>query len=499
VDRRNLAVAFDAHVLADPTATALVVGDERWSRSDIADLASRVTGVLVDLGARPGDAVVAQYHTEAADVAVALAAARLGCTFVPIPLRLGPLEFGYVLELVDPVLLVVRDVELVEQLDVPARTTVLSSNDIVSAAPVAVAVAEEPPGHVPVIGFTSGSTGRPKGVMHGWAQLSWVRQFLSDLVDLRPGEAICVTGAGAGVPGFTFFTYFGLASGAPLVHAEKWDPARVLHLMAREGCVWTTMVPTMMHMLLEARQLDPEQPLPTSMRAVSMGGAFMADDLIRRARDELGLEVSRVYAMAECMMACQMRSSDPESDRDVFDGWPGPGADVAVFDDERAQVPAGTIGELGLKGPSLFEGYLGDPDGKSSRMTPDGFFLSGDMGRLTPDGYVKVVGRKKDLIIRGGFNIDPVEVEELIRSLDGVRDVAVIGYPDDRFGERACAVLVVQDGVDYGVQDLARHLLDAGLSKEKLPERVICSKEVPRSPDGKILKAQLREQVLSQW
>ena len=349
-----------------------------------------------------------------------------------------------------------------------------------------------------MIGFTSGSTGRPKGVMHGWAQMSWVRQFLADLVDLRPGEAICVTGAGAGVPGFTFSTYLGLASGAPIVQAERWDPRQVLRLMAREGCVWTTMVPTMMYMLLEARQADPQLPLPTSMRGVSMGGAFMADDLIRRARDELGLEVLRVYAMAECMMACQMRRSDPESDRDELDGWPGPGADVAVFDEQRRHVPPGRVGELGLKGPSLFEGYLGDPDGKPTRMTPDGFFLSGDMGRLTPGGFVKVVGRKKDLIIRGGFNIDPVEIEELVRGLDGVRDVAVIGYPDERFGERACAVLVVQDGVDYDVQGLARHLLAAGLSKEKLPERVVCTTDVPRSPDGKVLKAKLREQVLSQ-
>ena len=196
VDRRNLAVAFEAHVLADPTATALVVGDARWSRAEIADLANRVTGLLVGLDARPGDAVVSQYHTEAADIAVALAAARLGCTFVPIPVRLGPLEFNHVLELVDPALLVLRDVALAAQLDVPTRTAVRSSEDVVSGGPVAVAFADEPPGHVPVIGFTSGSTGRPKGVMHGWAQMSWVRQFLADLVELRPGEAICVTGAG---------------------------------------------------------------------------------------------------------------------------------------------------------------------------------------------------------------------------------------------------------------------------------------------------------------
>src|SRR5207248_190382 len=183
---------------------------------------------------------------------------------------------------------------------------------------------------------------------------------------------------------------------------------------------------------------------------------------------------------------------------DDLDGWPGPGAEVAVFaDDGLRQMPVGDVGELGLRGPSLFEGYLGDQETKVRRTTPDGFFLSGDMGRVTEDGYVKVVGRKKDLIIRGGFNIDPVEVEELIRGLDGVRDVAVVGYPDERFGERACAVLQVQEGVDYDVQQLATHLLSVGLSKEKLPERVVCTTDIPRSPDGKVLKARVREQVLA--
>jgi len=192
-------------------------------------------------------------------------------------------------------------------------------------------------------------------------------------------------------------------------------------------------------------------------------------------------------------MACQMRLSDPVDKRDSVDGWPGPGAEVAVFAaDGAGHVSTGEVGELGLKGASLFEGYLGDPTTKSARLTPDGFFLSGDLGMITPDGFVKVVGRKKDLIIRGGFNIDPVEVEELIRNHQGVRDVAVIGYPDEKFGERACAVLQVVDGADITLEELAPFLLGFGLSKEKLPERVVCVAQMPRTPDGKILKGELR-------
>lgn len=497
MNRHNLAVAFDRHLQRDPDGTAVVVGDERWTRAEIADLAERVAGVLADAGASPGDTVASQYYTTAPDVAVALAAARLGCTMMPIPTRLGPHEFDYVLDLAKPVLLVLRDVQTAEQLDVPSRTTVRSSAEVISGPPSAVPFAHERSGHVPLIGFTSGSTGRPKGVMHRWPQMAWTTQFLADLVGLRPDEAICVTGAGAGAPGFTFYTYFGLAHGAAIVQAEKWNPRRVLELMARENCVWTSMVPTMMYMLLEAKEAEPELALPVSMRAVSMGGAFMSAELLQRARRELGLEVLRVYAMAECMMACQMRLADAEVERDTFDGWPGPGAEVAVFDaDGVSQLPPGEVGELGLKGASLFEGYLGDPLTKRSRTTTDGFFLSGDVGRITEDGLVKVVGRKKDLIIRGGFNIDPVEVEELLRGIDGVRDVAVVGYPDEKFGERACAVLLV-DNVTYDVDAIAQRLLAVGLSKEKLPERVMCVTDLPRSPDGKVLKAKVREQVVA--
>jgi acyl-CoA synthetase (AMP-forming)/AMP-acid ligase II len=496
--RNNLAVAFERHRRADPEADALVVGDARWTRAEIADLAARATSVLVDLGAVAGDRVVAQYGTKAPDLAIALAAARLGCTFVPIPHRLGAYEFNYVLELAKPVLLAVHDDDLRNRLELPARTTVLSADQILAANPMHVEFSDEPPGHVAVIGFTSGSTGRPKGVMHRWPSLDWVASFLASVIDYRIGEPICVTGAGAGVPGFTFFTYLGLTRGAPIVVAERWDPRRVLELMEREKTVWSTMVPTMLYQMLEARAADPTLPKPSSMRGVSVGGAFMSEALIRDSRDDLGLEVLRVYAMAECMMACHARLTDPVADRDGFDGWPGPGAEVAVFDnDGMTHLATGDTGELGLKGVSLFEGYLGDADTKPSRTTPDGYFLSGDMGRITPDGYVKVVGRKKDLIIRGGFNIDPVEVEELIRRHPAVRDVAVIGYPDEKFGERACAFLLLPDGGELSLSELTPFLLEVGLSKDKLPERVVCvTSDLPRSPDGKVLKGDLRRQLI---
>ncbi|HLY84795.1 MAG TPA: AMP-binding protein, partial [Acidimicrobiales bacterium] len=212
-------------------------------------------------------------------------------------------------------------------------------------------------------------------------------------------------------------------------------------------------------------------------------------------RAELGIEVLRMYAMAECMANASTVLTDPERDRDEMDGRPGPGDELAVFDNDRTPVPVGEVGEIGLRGASLFAGYLGRPGDKEALMTEDGYFLSGDLGRITPEGYVKVVGRKKDMIIRGGFNIDPSEVEEMIRKHAAVLQVAVVGYPDDKYGERACAVVSTRPEGSIDHAGLISHLLSLGLSKEKLPERLVLCGGFPLSPDGKILKAELKSRL----
>jgi acyl-CoA synthetase len=349
-----------------------------------------------------------------------------------------------------------------------------------------------------VIGFTSGTTGRPKGVMHSWAAMDWVGDLLTERSRAQYGESICVTGAGAGVPGFTFYTYWGLSRGLPIVKSERWDPQRVLELMARERCVWSVMVPTMLHMLMDARRTTGQDLDISAMRSISIGGSPMTADFIADARRLMGFEPLRVYAMAEIMMHNHMRLDDPVDDRDVKDGRPGPGCEIGIFDEHQRHLPVGETGEVGMRGPSLMLGYLGDPEGKSSKLTPDGYFLSGDLGRIDDEGYIRIVGRMKDMIIRGGYNIDPSEVEALIRLMPGVRDVAVVGYPDPVFGERACACIWRPDGTETGLAEVAEHLLGVGLTKEKLPERVICFEQIPQSPDGKILKGELRKQLAAE-
>jgi acyl-CoA synthetase (AMP-forming)/AMP-acid ligase II len=491
----NLADAFDRHVERDPDGLALVIDEASWTRRELSDLAARAVGALADLGVGVGDRVVIQYDTALEDVAVALAAARLGATLIPVPKRLGVREVNYLLERSQAAVFAHVGAKAAEGLAPPAGARVRSTASLIEGAPRRLETAATSDDHCALVGVTSGSTGNPKGVMHSWKAVAWAAERMRALADVRPGESILVTGAGAGAPGFTFFTYCGLAHGATIVRASRWDPAEVLRLAARHGCVWACMVPTMLRMLLDARPEALGEGKLRHMRAITVGGGFMSEALIQRARRELGVEVLRMYAMAECMSHSSVLLTDEPEVRDLSDGRCGPGAELAIFDDDRRPLPQGATGEIGLRGPSLLLGYLGDPDGKASLMTPDGFFLSGDVGRVLPGGHIKVVGRKKDMINRGGYKIDPSEVEELIGKHPAVGKVAVVGYPDRLYGERACAVIEPRPDCQFSFDEMTRFLLSLGLSKEKLPERLELREALPLSPDGKILKARVKAEV----
>ena len=491
----NLAITFAARAKADPDALALVIDDDRWTRGQIADLAARATGLLLSAGVKPGDRVVAQYDTQLEDIALALAAARLGATFLPIPRRMGTLEVNYILDRSEARFLAHVGEKLPQGIELPAAVQTASTSAVLTADPVDAPVAKMGPDHVALIGMTSGSTGQPKGVMVTWSAVSWAAEHMRSFADVQEHEPILVTGAGAGAPGFTFFTYLGMAYGVPLVHAGHWDPAKVLALAYENQCVWSTMVPTMMQMLIEARPNVLGEKRLEHMRAVTIGGAFMSPEFIQSARDELGVEVLRMYAMAECMSHSSMLLSHTQGERDTMDGRAGAGAEIAVYDDDGEPLPLGEIGEVAMRGPSLLTGYLAESEGKSSLMTRDGYFRSGDLGRITPEGFIKIVGRKKDMINRGGYKIDPSQVEELIKGHPAVSKVAVVGYPDGKYGERACAVVEPVAGESLSFEDLVMFLSGLGLSKEKLPERLECWEALPLSPDGKILKGKVRTEI----
>ncbi|HET6538797.1 MAG TPA: class I adenylate-forming enzyme family protein [Sphingopyxis sp.] len=491
----NLAAAFDVQLKADPDAVALVIDEESWTRREIGHMSNCAVGRLIELDVKQGDYVVAQYDTSVEDLAVAIAVARLGATFLPAPKRLGMREVNYILQMSNAKLFVHTGDKSGDGLQPPAGAVAASMKTMVGAEPVVMDAVPTPADHCAIVGVTSGSTGNPKGVMHSWDSVAWAARRIKALADIQTGEAIMVTGAGAGAPGFTFFSYMGLAHGLTIVRASGWDPVRVLRMAQKHKCVWSVMVVTMLHMLLNAREEALGDAKLEHMRAFTVGGGYMTESLIEDTRDQLGVEVLRMYAMAESMAHCSNLLEDSIAIRNDYDGWPGPETEIAAFDADRHQVPTGELGEIGMRGPNLLMGYLGEPEAKQSLMTPDGFFLSGDLGRVTREGLVKILGRKKDMINRGGYKIDPTEIEELIRQHPSVCRVVVVGYPDKIYGERACAVTELHENQSFDMQELKDYLLGYGLSKEKLPERLELRAELPLSPDGKILKGAIRTEI----
>lgn len=496
----NLAAAFRRQVAIDAAAPALVIDDDVWTRGELAAKANGAINRLLGLGLHAGDRVIAQYDTSADDVALAVAAAHLGLVLVPVPKRLGTLEINHLMQRSHASLFAFHGAAPPAGIRPPdgahtaSTASITAQDDTVTSAPVACTDVDR--SEVALIGVTSGSTGQPKGVMHSWEAVDWAAERMRALSNAQPGESILVTGAGAGAPGFTFFTYLGLTRGLTIVRAGHWDPVAVLRLADKHRCVWTTMVPTMLYTLLEAREeaLGVDGRL-THMRSATLGGSYISADLIQRARNDLGVEVLRMYAMAECMAHSSNLLSHDEADRDVMDGAPGPDSELVVLDHDLRPLPPGEIGEVAMRGPSLLKGYLADPAEMERLLSPEGYFCSGDLGKITDDGFVQIVGRKKDLIIRGGYNIDPAEVEELIRKHDAVAKVIVVGYPDEKYGERACAVVEVQPGREFDFDTMVAHLIGTGLSKEKLPERLELLDELPLSPDGKILRGKVQKFV----
>ncbi|MGH7805391.1 MAG: class I adenylate-forming enzyme family protein, partial [Candidatus Binatia bacterium] len=231
-----------------------------------------------------------------------------------------------------------------------------------------------------------------------------------------------------------------------------------------------------------------------TLRSAASGAADVSPDLMRDVRRRFAPESFRAYGMTECPFVTTARPGDPEDKCVLTDGRPGPGCRIRVVDDSGRDVPVGTEGELLVFGPQLFVGYL-DASLDRDAFAPDGSFRSGDLGILDEDGYLRITGRKKDIIIRKGENISARAVEEDVAAHPAVAEVAVIGLPDAERGERVCAVVVPKDPTirTLATREVAEFLVSRGVMRQKCPEQIEIVAELPRNALGKVKKAELRK------
>ena len=341
--------------------------------------------------------------------------------------------------------------------------------------------------------FTSSTTGRPKAVMHSEDTLAALNIAFTERFSLGPDAPIFLASPLGHSIGAIHGTRLALHTGAPLVLQDIWDPERALETIEAFGCAFTAAATPILKDLVDERW-PRSTPKLAPLRSFLCGGAQVPPSLMEAARAQFpNTFVTVLWGMTEGGLVTCVRKS-PREKRTSTAGIGLPGLELRCLAPGGVMLPAGEEGELVMRGPGVFIGYFGQQELYDSTITDDGYFRTGDLARIDADGYVRITGRLKDLIIRGGVNISPAPIENALADHPGVRAVAVIGHPDERLGERICAV-VVADGEAPSLDDLIAHAEARRLPKHHWPEVLSIVDAMPMTPAGKIRKADLRTMV----
>lgn len=333
------------------------------------------------------------------------------------------------------------------------------------------------PAAVRMIMYTSGTTGRAKAVLHSHESIHALIRQIGAHWRVDPGDTFLVPSPIAHIGGSIYAFECPLLLGTTAVLMQHWDPDVAVQLMQQYRCSHMAGATPFLEGLLGAAERAGTR-LP-DLKVFICGGASVPPALITRAGGYFEQAVvTRVYGSTEVPVTTVGSPDDPARAADT-DGRPGI-AEIVLVD-----------GEIRVRGPQMLVGYLHDED-TAAAFDASGYFRTGDLGMLTPDGYLVVTGRAKDIIIRNGENISPKEIEDILIGHPGIAEVAVVGIPDARTGERACAVIVAADADPPDIADLAALLHRHGLARFKTPERVVAWESLPRNDAGKILKHQIR-------
>lgn len=343
-----------------------------------------------------------------------------------------------------------------------------------------------------LIGLTSGSTGRPKGVVQSEEALRYAGARTIEINGLTRGDAVAAIVPLSSTAAYCFGVYLSLLLGGPLVLAGKWDRAVALRRMADAEVRWTMCVPTM------ALQMGAEAAgsgILAGVRAITVGGGPMDRGALARAEQSLGTKILRVFGMSECLGHTSPSPDDPEETRLGRDGRPFPGTDLRALARDGSEAGPGVPGAAQVRGPSLFLGYARDGRVEPPALTADGYFPTGDLLMTHEDGTISIMGREKDVIIRGGRNIDITEIERAVASYPRVARACVAAVPDELLGERVALLVVTEDGGGIDLAEVTGHLESVGLSKGKWPEFVYDIEELPQTKVGKLDRSGARDLV----
>jgi len=460
--------------------------------------AGRFANVLAELGVAPGDRVAVQVEKSENAILLYLGCQRAGAVFLPLNTGYTGPELAYFLGDAEPRVFVVdpaaeaRSDEIRRQAGV-AHLATLGTDGAGSLAQAAEGAAEtfadvaRGADDLAAILYTSGTTGRSKGAMLTHGNLASNALTLVDYWRFTRDDVLLHALPLFHTHGLFVATNVVLLSGASMILLPAFDLDQVMRLLPQATAMMG--VPTFYTRLLSRPDFD--RTLVGHMRLFVSGSAPLSGETHRAFEARTGHAILERYGMTET----NMNTSNPYEGarRAGTVGFPLPGVALRIADPESgAPLAQGEVGMIEVRGPNVFKGYWRMPEKTAAEFRDDGFFITGDLGRIDDEGYVHIVGREKDLIISGGYNVYPAEVENALNALDGVADCAVVGAPHPDFGEAVTAVVVPDGGAPKSEQEI-RAALATGLAKYKVPKRVLFVDELPRNKMGKTEKKVLRE------
>jgi malonyl-CoA/methylmalonyl-CoA synthetase len=484
--------------LDDPTRLAIETTDgQRISYGDLVARAGQMANVLVNSGVKPGDRVAAQTEKSVPGLVLYLATVRAGAVYLPLNTAYTLNELEYFIADAEPSLVVCDPSKAqgigaiaakvgarVETLGADGRGSLTDAAAKASAEFATVARADD---DLAAILYTSGTTGRSKGAMLTHDNLASNSLTLIDFWRFSDQDILIHALPIYHTHGLFVASNVTLFARASMIFLPKFDPDTIIQLMARATVLMG--VPTFYTRLLQSPALTRKST--KHMRLFISGSAPLLADTHREWAARTGHAVLERYGMTET----NMNTSNPYHG-DRVPGAVGqalPGVTVRVTDPETGkELGREAIGMIEVKGPNVFKGYWRMPEKTTAEFRDDGFFITGDLGKIDSNGYVHILGRGKDLVISGGFNVYPKEIESEIDAMPGVVESAVIGVPHADFGEGVTAVVVCDKGAHVDETSVLR-ALDGRLAKFKMPKRVIVVDELPRNAMGKVQKNILRD------
>lgn len=489
----TLAALFDTHAALRPDAPAFIEFDEAGNKTQITYgggklIVDEIAMALVAAGLQPGGRVAVRLPKSARNILLFFAVARAGGIYVPINPDFTDREAGVLIEDSEPLLLIDNRNAEVEKDGgnwTRFRFGTGGSDDLMS-----LGVAELPqlprPDQGALMLFTSGTTGRPKGAMLTHENLLSNVAALSEAWGITDADRLLHVLPVYHGHGLYLGVVMPLLRGASIIFLSKFEAKRVMELMP-EATMFMA-VPAIWTRLLDQPEFGKETS--RNLRLATSGSAPLSPEVFDALYARIGMKVIERYGMTE---TCMLTTNPIDGGARVGSvGKPLSCIELRIIDDEASEQPVGSVGKVQVRGTSIIAEYWRRPD-KKDDWTADGWFDTGDLGRLDEDGYLWLVGRSKDLIITGGYNVYPREVEIQIEAFPGVAEAVVFGIPHPDFGEGVMAAVKVEEGGQVDVATLSDFLAES-LAKYKQPKKIVLCSEFPRNQLGKVLKTELRQQ-----